>query len=44
MPSGFLFLLFRATAYGHSQARDQIRAIVVGLHPSPSNAGSELHL
>ena len=38
----FFFLLFRAApaAYGHSQARGQIRAIVAGLHHSQSNARS----
>ena len=39
-----LFCLFRAapTAYGSSQARGQIRAIVAGLCHSHSNARSEL--
>ena len=42
----FCFLLFRATpmAYGISQARVQIEAVVTGQHPSHSNVGSEPHL
>ena len=38
-----LFLLFRAipTAYGGSQARDQIGAVAASLHHSHSNAGSK---
>ena len=45
----FIFCLFaysRAppTAYGGSQARGQIRAVVAGLHHSHSNMGSELRL
>ena len=42
----FFFGLFRATlvAYGGSQARDQIRAIVAGLHHSHSNTRSEPRL
>ena len=31
-------------AYGGSQARGQIRAIVTGLHHSHRNVGSEPHL
>ena len=31
-------------AYGVSQSRDQIGAVVAGLHHSHSNAGSEPHL
>ena len=30
--------------YGSSQARGLIRAVAAGLHPSHSNARSELHL
>ena len=45
---GFLsfILFFRATleAYGGSQARGQIGAIVAGLHQSHSNVGSEPRL
>ena len=47
----FLFLFvhlfnFRAThvAFGSSQARGQIRAVVAGLHRSHSNSGSEAGL
>ena len=41
----FVFCLFRATpsAYGGSQARDQIRTVVTGLRCSHSNARSEPH-
>ena len=40
------FCLFRAipTAYGGSQARRQIGAVVAGLHHSHGNAGSQLCL
>ena len=40
------FLLFRAAlaAYGRSQARGQIRAMVAGQIHSHGNSGSELHL
>ena len=40
------FFLFRAApaAYGGSQARGRIRAVVAGLHHSHSNTGSEPHL
>ena len=39
----FFFCFFRATpaAYGSSQARGRIRAVVAGLHHSHSNMGSE---
>ena len=39
----FLFLLFRAApvAYGSSQARGGIGAVMAGLHHSYSNGGSE---
>ena len=42
----FSFGLFKATpmAYGDSQARGQIRAVVAGLHHSHSNSGSKPHL
>ena len=45
----YTFLLsffFRAalTAYGGSQARGQIGAVVAGLHHGHKNLGSELHL
>ena len=42
----FFFCLFSAApmAYGGSQARGQIRAIVTGLHHSHSNLESEAHL
>ena len=42
----FVWFFFRATpmAYGHSQTRGQIRAVVAGLSHSHSNAGSELCL
>ena len=46
--SGFFFFvcLLRAApaAYGGSQARGPIRAVVASLHQSHSNARSELHL
>ena len=40
------FVFFRATPglCGSSQARGQIEAIAAGLHPSHSNARSELHI
>ena len=42
----FFFSLFRAapTAYGGSQARGPIGAVVTGLHQSHGNTGSKLHL
>ena len=42
----FFFGLFRAgpTAYGSSQARGQIRAVVAGLHRSHFNTRSESRL
>ena len=42
----FLFFLFRAelAAYGGSQARGQMRAVVTGLHHSHSHTRSELCL
>ena len=42
----YFICLFRAIPAAHrgSQARGQIRAVVVGLCHSHSNAGSELHL
>ena len=45
-PSLFLSCLFRATpaAYRGSQPKGQIRALVAGLHHSPSNARSEPHM
>ena len=41
-----LFFLFRAapSAYGSSQARDQIGAIAASLHHSHSNVGSKPRL
>ena len=41
----YYYCLFRAApaAYGGSQARSQIGAVVAGLHHSYSNAGSKLH-
>ena len=44
--SFFFFLLFRATlaAYGSSQARSLIGAVVTGLHHSHSNTRSEPRL
>ena len=47
--NNFLFLFFGGggaapMAYGGSQARGQIRAVVASLHHSHSNLGSELHL
>ena len=38
------FLGPQGAAYGHSQARGQIRAAAAGLHHSHSSAGSTLHL
>ena len=45
-PFTYLFVFFRAAlaAYGGSQARDQIRAVVAGHHHSHNNVGSELRL
>ena len=42
----FFFFFFRAApaAYGASQTRGQIGAVVDGLHQSHSNAKSEPHL
>jgi len=42
----FVFCLFRAvsSAYGSSQARDQIRAVATSLRHRHCNARSELHL
>ena len=42
----FVFLSIRAVnvAYGGSQARDLIGAVVTGLRQSHSNVGSEPHL
>ena len=42
----FCFVFFRAAsvAYGGSQARGPIGAVVAGLRQSHSNVGSELHL
>ena len=31
-------------AYGHSQARGQMRTVAAGIYHSHSNSGSELHL
>ena len=42
----FFFFFFRAapTAYGSSQAKGQIRAVVASLHHTHGNTGSESHL
>ena len=40
----FCLLRVAPTAYGGSQARDPIRATVVGLHHSHSNTGAEPRL